>query len=112
MSSDRIVTPQHVLASVMELQRRGSRRVLSDLESLEPDLTEHLLEGLTQLYHMLLRVGASGKEARRIYRQAESTALVCLMALRKGHADLWGSTSSPPQADAAPDPPPSPPSAS
>lgn len=40
MASDRIVTPRHVLAAVMQLQRCGSDRILSDLESLEPDLAE------------------------------------------------------------------------
>lgn len=94
----------------MELQRRGSRRVLCELESLEPDLTEHLLEGLTQLYHQLLRVGASDRESRRIYRQAESISVVCLMALRKAHYDLWAREVQPPPTEPAPHPPPSAPS--
>ena len=100
MSSDRLVTAQHVLRSVMELRRRGSRRVLSELEALEPDLAEHLLEGLTELYHRLLRAGLSGEQARRIHRRAEAVALVCLLALRKAHHDLWRRDPATPAEDA------------
>jgi len=103
MSSDRLVTAQHVLRSVMELRRRGSRRVLSELESLEPDLAEHLLEGLTELYHRLLRAGLSGEQARRAHRRAEAIALVCLLALRKAHHDLWRQDPATPAEDAEED---------
>jgi hypothetical protein len=83
------VTAQHVLRSVRELQRRGSTPVLSELEQLEPDLIEHLLEGLTQVHRKLADFGLSGQQTRKVYRLAESTALVCLMALRQAHHDLW-----------------------
>ena len=89
MSSDRLVTAQHVLRSVMELRRRGTRAVLAEIEAMEPDLAEHLLEGLTELYHRLLRTGAPAKDCRRVHRRAESLTLVCLLALRKAHHDLW-----------------------
>ena len=89
MSSDRLVTAQHVLRSVMELRRRGSRAVLSELEALEPDLAEHLLESLTELYHRLLRMGLSTQNARQAHRRAESLALVGLLALRRAHHELW-----------------------
>jgi len=62
--------------------------VLSELEKLEPDLIEHVLENLTQLYHRLLNLGLSGKDARRIHRRAENTALVCIVALRQAYRRL------------------------
>jgi hypothetical protein len=89
MASDRLVTAQHVLRSVRELQQRGSTPVLSELEQLEPDLIEHLLEGLTQVHRKLAGFGLSGQQIRKVYRLAESTALICLMALRQAHHDLW-----------------------
>jgi hypothetical protein len=86
MSSDRLVTPDHLLKAVMEYERRGSKRLLPELEKLEPDLVEYLLESLTRLYHSL---GLCGTDARKAYRQAEKTAVVCILALRKAHHDLW-----------------------
>jgi hypothetical protein len=105
MSSDRLVTAQHVLRSVMELRRRGSRAVLSEIETLEPNLAEHLLEGLTELYHGLLRTGISAKDCRRTHRRAESLTLVCLLALRKAHHDLWHGDSASPETQEDPDAP-------
>ena len=89
MSSDRIVSARHLLDAVMELQRRGSTPILSELEKLEPDLVEHLLEGHSQLHHQLQRAGLSCKQTRQVYRRAESTALVCIMALRGAYRELW-----------------------
>lgn len=105
MASDGIVSPKHVLHAVMELQRRGSTPVLSDLEKLEPDLMEYLLEGLTQLHHALARSGLSAKQLRRLYRHAESLSLVCIMALRGAHRELWqGAEPDPdPPSDASPE---------
>ena len=89
MPSDRLVTPDHVLKSVMEFERRGSTPVLSDLEKLEPDLMDFLLENLSQLHHQLIGLGLSGRDARKVYRRAEKTAVVCIMALRHAHRELW-----------------------
>ena len=89
MASDRLVTPKHVLNAVMEYERRGATKVLSELEKLEPDLTEHLLEGLSALYHQLADLGLSGRDARKAYRSAEKTLIVCLIALRAAQRDLW-----------------------
>ncbi|HET6250896.1 MAG TPA: hypothetical protein VFE47_24620 [Tepidisphaeraceae bacterium] len=103
MPTDRLVTAAHVLKAVMEYERRGSTKVLSDLEKLEPDLVEYLLENLTRLYHNLAGFGLSAGDTRKAYRLAEKTAVVCLMALRKAHHDLWQADPSSPD-----DPPPSP----
>jgi hypothetical protein len=89
MPTDQLVTADHVLKAVMELDRRGSTKVLSELEKLEPDLIEYVLESLTRLHHQLTDLGLTGKEARKAYRRAERTALVCVMALGKAHHDLW-----------------------
>lgn len=89
MASDRLVTPGHVLKSVMELERRTSRRVLSEWERLEPDLTEWVLEALTALYHGLVDVGLSRAESRKLYRQAETIVLASLMALRRAQREQW-----------------------
>jgi len=88
MPSDRLVAPQHVLKAVMELDRRGATKVLSELEKLEPDLIDYFLENLTRLHHQLTDLGLSGKDARKVYRRAETTALVCVMALRRAYRDL------------------------
>jgi hypothetical protein len=89
MASDRLVTSQHVLKAVMEHERRGATRILAELEKLEPDLLEYLLEAQTRLYHRLTHLGLSGTDARKIHRHAEKTTVVCIMALRKAHHDLW-----------------------
>lgn len=100
MASDRLVTPEHVLKAVMEHERRGSMKLISELEKLEPDLIEHLLEGLTRVYHRLTDLGLTGSDARKAFRLAEKTALVCIIALRNAHRDLWD----PDPGDRPPDP--------
>lgn len=54
MASDCLVAPGHVLKSAMDMERRGSKRVLSEWERLEPDLTEYVLQALRALYHGLV----------------------------------------------------------
>ena len=102
MATDQLVTAAHVLKSVMELDRRGSTKVLSDLETLEPDLIEHLLENLTRLFHQLTDLGLSGKDARKAYRRAENTALVCIMALRQAYRELLEEQGGTPDPDGEP----------
>jgi len=92
MASDQLITAKQILQATQELQRRHSPNVLSELEKLEPDLAEYVIENLTQLHHQLIQQGLSGRQARRIYRFAESTLLVSLMALRMGYRELLGDT--------------------
>ena len=89
MPSDRIVTARLVLQAQLELQRLGHRRVLSLLESREPDLMEYVIEATTMYYHQLLDIGVTGKQARRLHHAAEAIALTCMLALQKAHAALW-----------------------
>jgi len=90
MATDQVVSAGHVLKAVMELDRRGTTKVLAELEKLEPDLTEHLLESLSQVHRRLMDVGLSVKDVRSVHRRAERTALVCVMALRQAYRDLLG----------------------
>jgi hypothetical protein len=89
MASDRLVTAAHVLSAVMEYDRRGATSMIAELEKLEPDLVEYLLETLTRLHHKLTDLGLSSRDARRLYHRAEKTAVICIMALRNAHRDLW-----------------------
>lgn len=90
MASDQLVTARHVLRSVSELQRRHSRRILLELERLEPDLAEYVIENLSQLHHKLARHDLSRDEVMHVFRHAESTLLVSLLALRQGYRELLG----------------------
>ena len=89
MPTDQLVTAEHILKAVMEYERRGSQRVMSEWEKLEPDLMEFLMESLTRLYHRLTDLGVSGSDARKSHRHAEKTALVCIIALRNAQRELW-----------------------
>ena len=102
MASDRIVTAQHVLKAVMELERRGANRLLPEWERLEPDLTEYILESLTTLNHKLVGAGLSGAQALKLYRRAETTVLVSIMALQRAQRDLWGGNDEEPTSNPQP----------
>ena len=88
-TSDQTVTSKLVLQAQLELQRLGTTKAMSLLESTEPDLTEFALETTTNLYHDILSTGASGKQARRIHENILTLVLVSVTALRKAHAALW-----------------------
>jgi hypothetical protein len=107
MASDQLVTAAHVLSAVMEYDRRGSTSMIADLERLEPDMVEYLLETLTRLHHNLTDLGLSSRDARRLYHRAEKTAVICIMALRHAHRDLWERDGDTPTAPTDTPPPPS-----
>lgn len=89
MATDQVVSAKMILQAQLELQRRGTRRVYSLLEQTEPDLAEVVLERTTDLYHQVIKTGASPKEARRIHHAAERLVLVTILALQKAHQTLW-----------------------
>lgn len=89
MASDQQVTASIVLETLMELQRIGPARAMQRLEQVEPDLTEFLLENLSQLHHRLLDLGGPAKKTRRVFHQVQRVALVCIESMRKGHFRLW-----------------------
>lgn len=51
MASDAQVTSKMVLDALRELEHKGSTKVVQELEATEPDLAEHMIEGLTAIYH-------------------------------------------------------------
>ena len=88
-TSDQIVGAKTILQAQLELQRLGNTKALSLLESNEPDLAEIVLENSTALYHQLLDVGASGKQARRIHEAALTLVLLCIRSVQNAHRALW-----------------------
>jgi hypothetical protein len=96
MPTDQLVTAEHVLNAVMQLERRGATKELSELETLEPSLAEYVLEGLTRLHHKLADLGLSAQDVRKLYRQTEKLLLVSILALRHAQRDLWDDSPEPP----------------
>ena len=82
---EQAVSARDVLAATYECQRLGHRRVIEDLEQREPDLTEHLLEQITQFHHELLNAGLDARKTRKLYRSVEALTLVCIRALEIAH---------------------------
>jgi len=76
---------------------------LSVLEQLELDLIEYLLENPIRLHHRLTDLGFSGKDARKVYRRAEKTVLVCVMALRTAYSGLLDDQAGAPEPNPEPD---------
>lgn len=84
---EQAVTARDVLAAVHECQRLGHRRVLESLEQREPDLAEHLMEGLGQLHRHLLNAGLDARTTRALYRSMEAVAFVSIRAIEISHDD-------------------------
>ena len=76
-----------VLAALAEIKRRGQWPLLQKLEHEEPELTGHVLEELSLVHKTLIDSGASPKIVRRLQRQVQSLALVCIVALRSPPPD-------------------------
>jgi len=89
MASDQQVTSKMILQTLQELTRTGTTPILEQLEQVEPDLASYLMETLTTIYHQILGLGGSAKKSQKVYRQVQNLALVCIVALRKGHFELW-----------------------
>lgn len=87
--SDQQVSAKAVLDAVMSLRRRGATTVLEELEQVEPDLTNYLLESLSDLHRKLLALGGPAKASQRVFVQFQHLSLVCITALRRGHFELW-----------------------
>jgi hypothetical protein len=89
MISDQQVTSQIILQSLLELERQGATATLQRLVEVEPDLASYLMESLSSLHGNLLALGLPARKTQRLYRQVQSLTLVCILALRKGHHELW-----------------------
>ena len=110
MSSDQQVSSKAVMAAMLQVGRVGTRQTLEELEQIEPDLSEYLMETLGQLHQRLFTLGGTAAQTRRLTRDIEVMALVCITALRCGHLELWqhseaGQTFESPIAPAAGDTP-------
>lgn len=91
MTTDQVVSAQDVLRSVLRIRREGNQAVLQLLEQQEPDLTEYLLEELTELQRQILDLAGKPAKARRLARQTETIALVLIFSLRQAQFRLWES---------------------
>jgi hypothetical protein len=109
MPSDQQVTSKMILQTLQELTRTGTTPALEHLEQVEPDLASYLMETLTTIYHQILGLGGSAKTSRRVYRQVQLLALVCIVALRKGHYELWRRQADDSEEDSTDATPPEPP---
>jgi hypothetical protein len=89
MASDQQVDSKLVLQALMELKRQGVDKTMSRLETLEPDLTEVVLEELTEIHRQLLDLGGPPKKSRLLYRRIQSLVLLSITALQKAHYRLW-----------------------
>jgi hypothetical protein len=89
MASDQQVTARIIMQALLEFERRGSTDALKNLEAMEPDLTEFLLERLTDIHHDIQGLGGSPRSSRRVYRNVQTLVLVAVEALRRSHFELW-----------------------
>jgi hypothetical protein len=108
MNSDQLVSARDVLKSIAEVRRLGVERMLADWEQREPDLTEYLLEGVSELHRLLIDTAPHPKTERRLIRRTESLILVLLTALRRALLRQWLEEEAPMGNAVPPTPDPSP----
>lgn len=89
MPSDQQVSARAVLDAELAVRRRGAKRTLEELEQVEPDLTNYLLESLSDVHRKLLALGGPAKASQRVFLEVQHLSLVCITALRRGHYELW-----------------------
>jgi len=89
MASDQQVSARAILRAESELRRVGHRQTMTQLEQIEPDLSGHLWEALSDIHRRLLALGGSPKESQRCYRRIQQLMLVTILAMRHGHHELW-----------------------
>lgn len=96
MASDQQVSARAILRADSELRRLGHRRVMQQLEDLEPDLSSHLWEELSDINRRLLELGGPPQASRRVYRRIQRLMLIAVLSLRQGHIELWRDLIDPP----------------
>jgi hypothetical protein len=89
MNSEPLVAARDILRAIQEVGRVGAQRLLDEWERREPDLTEHLLEGLSDLNRQLAAIAAHPKAERRLNRRIETLILVLLTAQRRALLRHW-----------------------
>jgi hypothetical protein len=91
MASDQQVHSRTILQTLLELQRQGITPAMSHLEKVEPDLASFVMESFSDLHEKLLSLGGSFKKTQRVQRAVELLTVVCIVALRQSHYELWES---------------------
>lgn len=104
MASDQTVSARAILRAENELRRVGHRQAMTQLEQLEPDLSSHLWENLSDIHRKILTLGGPPKASQRCYRQVQHLMLVTILAIRQAHKDLWQDLHEPPPPE-VPEPP-------
>jgi hypothetical protein len=102
MASDQQVSARAILRAENELRRFGHRQTMTQLEQVEPDLSSHLWEELSDIHRRLLSLGGLPKESQRCYRRIQRLMLVTILAMRHGHHELWRDLHEPPPPDVGP----------
>jgi hypothetical protein len=91
------VSAREVLWALSEVRRRGQWPLFQELESVEADLASFVLEEISAIHHTLLGTGAKPTAVRRLQRQVQSLALVCVLSLRQSRGSNDVPPSQPPQ---------------
>jgi hypothetical protein len=65
VQSDQLVSARDVLRAIGQVRRVGIDRLLQEWERREPDLTEHLLEGISDLHHRIVEIAPHPNAQRR-----------------------------------------------
>lgn len=89
MNSDQLVSARDVLRAIEEVRRIGIDRLLVDWERREPDLSEHLLEGVSDLHRRIAAIAPHPKAERQLMRRTETLILVLLTAFRRAMLRQW-----------------------
>ena len=92
MPSDQQVSARAVLDAELMLRRQGPHQLLHNLEQVEPDLTNFLLETLTDIHQAILKLGGPARASQQVYMDVQRLSLVSITALRRGHYELWRNT--------------------
>jgi hypothetical protein len=97
MNPDQLVSARDVLRAIEEVRRAGVDRLLPEWERREPDLAEHLLEGISELHRRLAAVATNARAERRLIRRTETLILVLLTAQRRALLRHWQDEESEPE---------------
>ncbi len=89
MASDQQVSARAILLAEAELRRLGHRRVMQQLEQVEPDLMSYVFEELSAIHRRLLKLGDTAEQTQRCYRRVQRLVLVSILSMRHGHHELW-----------------------
>ncbi len=99
MASDQQVSARAILRAQAELRRLGHRRVMQQLEQVEPDLMSYVFEELSAIHRRLLKLGDTAEQTQRCYRRVQRLVLVSILSMRHGHHELWRDLMPPPPED-------------